>query len=188
MTRCFIALNLPIEIKSEIAAFQTLLSQKMPGWRVTWVKPGVFHLNLHFLGNLSQDGINRLQSALGALKGNFGPILGALNDLDAFPNTYQPKVLILGIKEIKREKEAKGGLVALQKEIGKILRTQNLPMETRPFVPHITLGRVKYFPRQPILPVVKINPLEFEINSFELMASELTPTGPEYKILEKYKL
>jgi 2'-5' RNA ligase len=34
---------------------------------------------------------------------------------------------------------------------------------------------------------LKINE-KFEVNSFELMKSELKPEGPEYKIIEEFKL
>ncbi|TSD01941.1 MAG: hypothetical protein Athens071426_603, partial [Parcubacteria group bacterium Athens0714_26] len=65
--------------------------------------------------------------------------------------------------------------------------------ETRPYAPHITLGRLQQWEFRQIEPEERpevneeIN-LSFEVNSVEVVESELKRGGPEYSILESMPL
>lgn len=185
MKRCFIALNLPVEIKTEFKRIQDILKEKNKSTRITWVKPDVAHLNLHFLGDLDDNKINQLKNNLKLLEGKFGFISLALTGVGAFPNLKDPRILFLGVKH-----QGENNLIKLYQEIGKMLNSQNLRVENRPFIAHLTLGRIKdtSFKQQINLIGEEMKDIEFKINFFDLMESVLKPDGPEYKIIQSYSL
>jgi 2'-5' RNA ligase len=65
--------------------------------------------------------------------------------------------------------------------------------ENRPYTPHITLGRIRQWEFRQIEPEERpeVNEeisLNFEVNSIEVMESQLKRGGPEYTILESFEL
>jgi len=65
--------------------------------------------------------------------------------------------------------------------------------ESRPYTPHITLGRIRQWEFRQIEPEERpeVNEdisLNFEVNSIEVMESELKRGGAEYTILESCPL
>ena len=65
--------------------------------------------------------------------------------------------------------------------------------ETRPYIPHITLGRIKQWEFRQIEPeerpkIEEEISLSFEVNSIEVMESDLKRGGAEYTVLESAPL
>lgn len=191
MKRCFISLNLPENIKAEFARIQADLKCKNQGIRVTWVDPKIAHINLHFLGDLDENRVNLLKEKLGALEGKYGPILALLTGIGAFPSLKMPRILFLGVKhkgENNLSTSLKTSLIKLYQDSGKILKEQNLSIDDRPFIAHITLGRAKDRNAKVKFTGEEMPDIEFKINSFELMESVLRPDGPEYRTLSSTRL
>ncbi len=70
---------------------------------------------------------------------------------------------------------------------------QTISTEARPYAPHVTLGRIKEWEFRRIEPEERpeVNEeisLNFEVNSIEVMESDLKRGGPEYSILESCPL
>jgi 2'-5' RNA ligase len=94
------------------------------------------------------------------------------------------------------EGEESEELGKLQKDLENSLLTspvKGIESESRPYAPHITLGRIKEWEFRKIEPEERpevneeIN-LNFEVNSIEVMESELKKGGPNYAILESCSL
>jgi len=183
MKRCFIALNLPQNIKAEFTRIQADLKQKNQGIKMVWVDPKIAHINLHFLGNLDEKAINTLKTNLSALQGKYGLISLVLTGIGAFPSLKMPKILFLGVKH-KHE----NNLIKLYQDSGKILQNQNLQIDSRPFIAHITLARIKDNNKDIKFTGEEMSDIKFQINSFELMQSVLISNGPKYNIIQSYKL
>ena len=58
------------------------------------------HVSLFFLGEIHTPHLDELQIALASLTGGNGKIELALTEVDAFPRLNQPRVLIIGVKQI----------------------------------------------------------------------------------------
>jgi len=177
--RLFLALNLPEDIKEKLGKLLLQLRTKYP--QVKWVKPKGLHLTLHFLGETDNIGENKLKAALGALPEKGVEIKLILGELGAFPNLKYPRVIFIKIKELDGN-----FLSSLHKEIGGVLEKQGIKVDSRPWQAHITLGRV----RDDELDFKEnINFKDkFKLSSWELMESELTPAGANYKIIASYLL
>jgi 2'-5' RNA ligase len=87
--RCFVAVNLPGEIREEVGKFTASLKEIEGG--VRWVRPENIHLTLKFLGNVDQDTLQELCAALdGALAGHLSFSL-TVKGAGVFPPRGRPR-------------------------------------------------------------------------------------------------
>jgi len=75
-------------------------------------------------------------------------------------------------------------LIALQQRLARGAEKLGFSLDVRPYVPHLTLARDAA--RSP--PARTMPELDWDIGSFVLVASELTPEGPRYRILHERAL
>ncbi len=136
--RCFLALNLPSELRVKIAIIQREIKSNNIGMKATWVRPDLTHINLVFLDELSSNEVNILKAKLPALKGKYGIIKLSLSGIDAFPNIKNPHIIFLGVKEKFDNK-----LILLEAELKKIVSDLKITIPDRRFTPHVTLSRIK---------------------------------------------
>jgi 2'-5' RNA ligase len=189
--RLFLAINLPNEIKSQIAELVLNLHKANKNKLIKWVEEDNFHLTLHFLGDVPEEKIPAINQALEPIVKTF-PALnfsakggsasgGKLsNPIGAFPDLNNPKVIFLDMIELND-----GQAIKLQKDIGKAIELLDFEIDSRPFRLHLTLGRVK-FKTSLQIPNFRIHNSEFRIQSIDLMESNLTPQGPIYNMIKSY--
>ncbi|MBM3154016.1 MAG: RNA 2',3'-cyclic phosphodiesterase [Chloroflexi bacterium] len=187
--RSFIAIELSNEVRSSLRKLQDEL--KSPGDTfVKWVAPEVIHLTLKFLGNISQQRMERIVRVMGQAVQGMTPFRLVLSEVGAFPNLRQPRVLWVGTSgEVEK-------LLTMQQRIDNGLVPLGFARESRPFTPHLTLARL----REGALPgdkrsfgemVTRKSPkidCEVEVNSVNLMRSQLLPSGAVYSRLGEVKL
>jgi len=181
--RLFLAINLPSDIKRKLAELILKLQKNNKNKPIKWVADENLHLTLHFLGDTPEEKIPDINQALEPIITNFKTLYFQLSDsINAFPNLNDPQVIFLEMKELND-----GQTVKLQKQIGESLARLGFAIDSRPFRLHLTLGRVK-FKISLTIPDLRLQITEFQINSIDLMESNLTPAGPVYKIIQKYFL
>jgi len=133
--RLFIAAELPQAVKTALVAAQERLRRGRPPIR--WVAPDAMHLTLRFLGDTSSEQIPAIEQAMrGALAGHTAMTL-QLTAIGAFPNAMRPSVVWAGVGG------ATGALERAQTDLEAGLAAIGIARETRPFHPHLTLGRVQ---------------------------------------------
>jgi 2'-5' RNA ligase len=182
--RTFIAVELTEEFKKKIEEVQTPL--KRLGTDVSWVKPGNVHATLKFLGEVSEDKIEKVfGGAEKALEGIKGFKL-SLKDLGCFPNMRKPRVVWIGVEKGKEELSIMAGKIEQEMEnIG-------YPKENRGFSPHLTIGRVKSSKNiEKLAEQIKKTSFqteEIEIKEVVVMKSQLNPAGAVYTPLKKIPL
>jgi 2'-5' RNA ligase len=182
--RSFIAIELPEEVRRGLAKLRSELERTEHRF-VKWVDPDSIHLTLKFLGNIPFKQVAEVSKAIEEAAQGIPPFHLEISGLGAFPNLKQPRVLWVGI----------GGeidtLLRLQQNIDSALASLGFAKEERPFMPHLTLARV----RQGASPMERRNFGELAMSaSFEasypidakavsLMRSQLTPEGAIYTCL-----
>ena len=160
--RVFIAINLPEGIKNKLAAYQV----KWPDLPCRWTKKDNLHITLEFLGYIRDEDLEDVFLHTKELAGKYEPFEIRLDRIRYGPPDKMPPRMIW---------------VAGQK------------VEELGISPHITLGRIKTWEWKVIEPEErpevdeKIN-LSFEVNSIEVMESQLKRGGPSYTILESCPL
>jgi len=104
---------------------------------VRWVRANGIHLTLKFLGDTELERIPDVKQVLFDMAKPHPVFSIRLAGLGCFPNTRRPRVVWL------RVEEDSGVLLALQAATEAACRELGFEPETRPFSPHLTLGRVR---------------------------------------------
>ncbi|MGC1377593.1 MAG: RNA 2',3'-cyclic phosphodiesterase [Anaerolineales bacterium] len=180
LLRAFIAIEIPQEIKRQIAG-QTAELRRMVGSSVRWVTPENIHLTLKFLGEISPTNIDLLAQALKTEVGQHLSFEMNVNGLGAFPNVRRPRVIWIGL-------DAPPDLTRLQHHLETTTARLGYISDDKPFSPHLTIGRVREQlssdesqALRSALESAKVGALgKFTVKSVHLFQSELKPAGPIY--------
>lgn len=133
--RIFFAIPLPEPALDAVAeALAPLRNARTGTADVGWTRRSHLHLTLRFLGEVEQTRIEAVGDAVAPWVHRLPPPGVRLVGGGAFPDARRPKVLWIGAEA------ALGSLVSAMD--GALARLGFAP-EERPFVPHLTVGRVR---------------------------------------------
>jgi len=129
----FSAVPVPTDVKARIQTGLTAFQDDWPD--VQWVHPEDYHVTLRFLGGLQAGALTRL---LELVKGEglpFTPFALKLQGLSSFPPHRDRGVLWIGLSALPP------GMLDLQLRLEEAAQAWGFAAESRPFTPHLTLGR-----------------------------------------------
>ncbi len=187
--RSFIAIELPRNVKNGLAQLRNELERAEHPF-IKWVNPESIHLTLKFLGNVPLKQVAEITKAIETASKGISPFHLEISGLGGFPNLKQPRVLWVGIKgEIDK-------LLSLQQNIDLALAPLGFAKEERPFVPHLTLARIRQgaSPKERksfgelVMSTSSETSYPFDVEAVSLMRSQLTPAGAIYTRLFMIKL
>lgn len=182
MPRAFVALLLDDEARR--AVVEVLDGLRPLSRAVAWVPAANLHLTLHFLGDQSEARLDEALDALDEAAEATPPFELLLHGLGAFPGLERPRIFWLGVAE--------GALAArgLQARLMTALGARGFPPETRPWHPHLTLGRVPderrwrrdggESLRGAVIRAGSLSVARLPVTALSLMTSELLPVGARY--------
>lgn len=190
--RTFIAIELPDQARTALTGLQNRLKGLVPARSVRWTAVENIHLTLHFLGNIAAGDVDQAAAALQVAAAGSAPFQLELAGLGCFPHTRRPRVIWTGVAG---ELEP---LVALHGDLGRRLQVIDFKPESRPYAPHLTLGRIKKrIPSRQVSQVGEMLEQEapgvgrlarLPVREICLFQSDLTPTGPIYTVLARSAL
>lgn len=134
MTRAFIAVALDELVRTAVVAEMERLRPLSRA--VAWVPPQNLHLTLKFLGNQTDERLTEVILALGEVAANLPAFSAALHGIGAFPGMERPRILWVGVAEGALE------IRALQAGLETALDRRGFARDSRPWHPHLTIGRV----------------------------------------------
>ena len=176
--RLFAALHLPETYQERLAALTERLSKRLDS-RITWTRPGNWHLTLKFLGETDPETAERVLGALAAVRFESFSLLAGGGGF--FPGPLKPRVIWVGLRQGASE------AAALARDVERVLVPLGFPPEKREFRPHLTIGRVKRHRKDPWKDVeAELQEVlwpEALVEAFTLYKSTLTPKGPVYQPL-----
>ena len=182
--RVFVAVGLSDEARQQLIDAVGRIRKEVPEG-IQWADPRGMHLTLKFLGNIPASGVPPLLACIDACASEYQSFRLELTELGMFPNRRAPRVLWTGVA---------GDLDALsrlQQVAERAITALGYPSEERPFRPHVTLGR----PRRSVSDAHRARigevmsglaaPLtaSWQVESVEVMRSELHPSGARYTVL-----
>jgi RNA 2',3'-cyclic 3'-phosphodiesterase len=187
--RAFIAIELSKEIKSELESLQISLQKPQCDY-IKWVEVPNMHLTLIFLGNIDPGQIDPISRSIETASQGIQPFSVCLQKVGAFPSIERPSIIWTGLKgDLKT-------LGAWQSNLVQKLIPLGFTPESRPFSPHLTLGRVRetasFLEKQALgrklvnLPFA--GSAQMTVGSLKLIHSQLTPKGPIYSNLRSFEL
>lgn len=179
--RTFIAVGVPAAAQQILADAAGRLRAHTPP-AVRWAAPDGMHLTLKFLGNIAPALVEPLLAALSDAAQQTAPFDLRMSGLGAFPHPRRPRVLWAGITG---DTDA---LTALQQSVERASLGLGFTPESRPFAPHITLGRVRQSADSRALHLVgeaisaapPLPPSSWTVDAIQLMQSVPTPGGMRY--------
>jgi len=182
--RCFIAVELPEEVKAGLKDIQAKLKSggNAP---VKWVDPDGVHLTLKFLGGVDAAKIAPISAAMAEAAKGIAPFSLKVEGLGAFPNLRRVQVVWVGLSgEVER-------LADLQQRLENNLAELGFAPEKRRFAPHLTLARVRdrasLAEREGLGQLIAGTEFEaassFPVAEVSLMRSQLTREGALYSRL-----
>jgi len=187
--RCFIAIELPEEVKAGLSQLQAQLKSGNQ-FPVKWVNPYNIHLTLKFLGNVNVDRTSQITEAMAEAAQGVSPFRLEIKGLGVFPNPRRVQVIWVGVSgEVDK-------LLQLQKGIESSLARLGFAPEPRAFTPHLTLARVRDRAapdeRQKLGQLIAGTKFEavyaFPVEAIRLMRSQLTREGAIYSQISSVEL
>jgi 2'-5' RNA ligase len=177
--RLFAGLPLPPETALAIDGWSAEARRRFP--RLGWVAAPLLHISLHFFGEVSEERAAILAEDLGGLRER--AVAARTGEVGRFPQGRgaSPRVIYLALAKGAAEVSALQGLYAQR------ISRLGYPPEDRPFVPHLTLARVRR--PQPGTDGFGGGPgLDFVFDRIVLFQSVLRPQGPQYRPLRTVEL
>lgn len=181
--RLFTGIDLDFKTRENVAA---LLASFRPMAPLLWSPSENLHITTKFIGEVPDEEVEELTAALQQV-----PVPKAftvrLHAFGWFPNPHNPRNFFIGI-------DAGDSLSNLALAINKTLFEIGIPTETKPYVPHLTLARVKQanVDLRPLrgaiaaLPSVEFG--DFVVPAFHLYLSELQSSVSTYIKLAEFPL
>lgn len=184
--RAFIAVDIDDKTKQKIS--ELISNLKKSGADAKWITEGQTHLTLKFMGNIDENGVQKISDIISDISNDFEPFKINFSGIGGFPNLNHPSVIWLGIENGSEHlKRLNGAVETALEKIG-------FKKGDRPFKPHLTLARIRSDKniRNLIKSIGEMNSdLDLkntvEIDKLTLFQSVLNPKGAIYKIIaEKY--
>ena len=178
--RVFVAIDVGDAVRAEAARVIQVITNKIDAVKtppkVTWVKPSALHVTLRFIGEVDEAVLPALCQQL-APPFEMAPFEVEWRGIGAFPSPRHPRALWLGV--------VGGGepLGALEAAVSRRL-AGTIDPESRPLLPHLTLGRIKMagagvdWPK--VLQSVEVRGARSMVDRVTLYRSHLTQRGPHY--------
>lgn len=184
IVRTFFGFELPPEVPRRAAGLRTLVDD--PKQAVRWVKGTNIHLTVRFLGATPRKAVEEIAAATQKKLEGFPSLHVRIEGTGVFPKPTRPRVVWLGVTgDIARLQE-------LEENIHQVVEPIGFPREKREFIPHITLGRVRY--PQKITPDVakflhaEYEPVDCPLKGLHLYESRLGDKGITYIPLATFPL
>lgn len=130
--RLFVAIDIPDSVRVALDAFQRLLR---PTAKLNWSPVANLHITTKFIGEWREDRMADMTLALGGVPAA-GPFDIRVKGTGWFPSERRPRVFWAGVE---------GGepLRALARATEQAVAALGVPLEDRPYSPHLTLARIR---------------------------------------------
>ena len=184
--RSFLAFEMPVKIREAVS--RTLKEMKKLPLDVRWIRVENIHITVVFMGNISEDDIPSISSAVSKTCKRYGPFKVSLTGSGIFGSLRNPRVLWIGLDgDLARMSYFRN---CLQKG----LKPFGIKEEKRRFKPHLTLGRFRKGAGsivnmdELLAKYQNINSPACPVEELVFFKSELRPGGAIYSRLEAWPL
>jgi 2'-5' RNA ligase len=178
LARLFFAVEVPPDLAEALRIVQAKLERHFAAPAFKMVRPEQAHCTLRFLGELSAERQIAAARAGQAAAVRASPFDFAVETLGVFPDDRRAHTLWIGAAAGANE------LIALAASLDASLADEGFAPEARPFVPHLTLARIKSriaaATLRALLQDEHATAGALRVESFSLMESRSGKDGVEY--------
>lgn len=177
--RSFIAIPIERDTANQLGDVAAKMSYQDKSNAVRWVDQANYHVTLAFLGEQAQDSLESLAEQIDYHLQQ-GQCLISLSHPQPFPEA-RPKLLASMV-------EKTDDVMNLHQQVHSAIKSTDLRIDKRKFIPHVTLGRYRHSKNSFAgnIPLnVALQSLAEEVVLYE---SILTPSGAEYEPIYRFPL
>ena len=174
--RLFVSISLPDWLVDELLLYGE--DVELRGFR--WTAGDNLHITVHFIGYVDDNRINDLSDKLSEAAHEFKSFSLAMDGIEFGPPGEAPRMIWAKFRDSPPYNMLAGRIADTLGEFSE--RSTNRP------IPHVTLARFKTPSLADGVNLNRFKETEFEVSEVELMESVIFPDGPEYNVVESYKL
>jgi 2'-5' RNA ligase len=186
--RCFVAIEIDEERRQAVrrAVDEVRPMTTVAGARISWARPAGWHVTLKFLGDVAESGLDGVRGALATAVRGIGGFEIRLRGLAGWPRGSRARVLAVGVEDA-------GHSARLACGIDDALEPLGFARETRDYVPHLTVARLRDGAAARAV-ARATQPFEetifgtMPVERLGLYESVLEPDGAKYRRIEDYAL
>ncbi len=154
--------------------------------KIKWVEEENIHITLKFFGETPESSIDLICETLEDVALEHNPFEIRLQNTGMFGSRYNPRVIWFGM-------EQNPALESLAENVIKQLEKAGFEHDGQRFRAHLTVGRIKFINDkrnfQKTLDRMKDTFIQtVAVDEFNLYESVLRPQGPEYTVIERFRL
>ncbi len=184
--RAFVGIPVSQKLGLAFRALQSDVERHARGY-ARWTALESIHMTLYFLGENPQERVDVIEKALGMIRRPSFTLTA--KGVIALPKPEVPRVVAVEMGgDVER-------LAELQADVAKVAAGLAEHKETKPFLPHVTIGRSKREAPGPpkvlgeAVRRVRLQPTgAWRVESFSLIQSHLETGGPRYETIREYRL
>lgn len=184
--RLFLAINFAPEVRRAVAEAAAPLRMLAPD--LSWVREPQLHLTVKFLGEQPDDMAPRVAEAMRTVGARNRVVDAEIGGIGAFPNFRRPRVVWIGVTPEPK-------LELIHHDVESACESLGVPLDGKPFRPHLTLARVKPLGansetlRNLAREAKNVSFVEeVLITAIDLMQSDLTTVGARYRLISSAPL
>jgi len=177
--RCFIAIDLPSDLKHRVATISAQLRQLNHNHPLRWVAPDHLHVTLQFIGDVSTDLVPKIIHHVQQHINSIAPMALQFGKLCLFPSPRKPRLIILRVGPDE-------ALLPLAQAVAAGVQAAGVEIDKRPFVGHLSLARLKDRCRPKLVDDYNFN--DFTLNDIVLYQSTPSEQGSVYTPLHRFPL
>jgi 2'-5' RNA ligase len=154
--------------------------------KIKWVDEKNIHITLKFFGETPESQVDDICDVLNDVANRHQPLKLKLQNIGIFGSKYNPRVIWFGM-------EKNPAIEVLAKDVIQSLDKAGFPHDGQNFRAHLTVGRIKNINdkrnfQQSIDRFKEDFIQDVKVDEFILYESKLRPQGPEYTVVESFKL
>ncbi len=183
--RTFLAVDINDSARSGLS--EAIARIDITGVEVKWVAPQNLHVTLQFLGEVDDAKLPCICRLVADAASEVEAFDFRVGEIVCVPKTGPVRMFWASVTETT------GRMSLLYENLSLLLEAEDYPPESRPFSPHITLGRVRsdHTRGQLRRQVGQFAGNDFGLvraDSVTIYGSKLTPAGPVYTALDRYPM
>jgi len=130
--RLFAAIDIPVDVRGKL---EDVVALWKPLAKISWSPIDNLHITTKFIGEWPEARLDELKATLASVPGT-GAIKIAIRGIGWFPDERRPRVLWAGV-------QADESLAKLAHATEQAVAKLGVPVEDRPYSPHLTLARIR---------------------------------------------
>ena len=175
--RIFVVINLPEEIRRKLLSYE----RRWKNLHVKWTNFYNLHITLEFLGEVNRQELSKILQAVEKTALEIKPFDVKLEKITLGPDPAQAKMFWVTIC-------VDDNIIKLKDLINENLKFYDFKLEECEFNPHITLARARGNQLKGKQTNIVLRNMKFEVESIEVMHSQLHLGGEKYKVVESFEL